>query len=242
MYVTTKAGFPFPSYDDGEGGRLFLFRDEEGGRMVVRARSYERAEECFIDASLTVPRETLHECYVDPETGDIFTDPDRFETFVRQADDGLGDYPVLAEGYRMQSSSSRGTGIVSVSHFLTQDETDLTDLWERSIVVCLDDETHEATRGYVLVSFGDPLSPPDGTPDEEWREHRNQTNMTRRPVMAYYAVGGGMWADGFFGTARVFGSQEEAATMASAIVSRKWEPVRINGMGQPDLTPFVPLA
>jgi len=96
-------------------------------RWLIRARSFEKAWEIWVDESETIPESEIPEAYgfdgwdSDGEKSETEYSPEtaeeRFKAAVKKAEAGKRDYPELVEGYEYQSNSS-GTGIVSVSHYV----------------------------------------------------------------------------------------------------------------------------
>jgi hypothetical protein len=109
------AAYPLKVYDDWVG-RLWLFGEEYGPTMLIRARSFADAWEIMLDESPTIPESDVPEAYGYHDNGPIETAKQRLDADVKAAIDGVADYPELLEGYEYQPNSS-GTGIVSVSEY-----------------------------------------------------------------------------------------------------------------------------
>lgn len=146
-------------YDDS-WGPLFLYGQEYGPTMLIRAGSIDQAYEIAIDESPTIPPEDVPEAY---GQDDAFSDwlCERFDIekiggskgwrhvcdFVREwlpvwfdikrrEWNETGEWPELIEGYQFQSNSS-GTGIVYVGHheWIRQVDRDLLIAHEVKIVL-----------------------------------------------------------------------------------------------------------
>ncbi len=114
-----STNFPIRSYDDAEGG-LWLFGNEHGVTMVIRARSFDAAWEIAIDEAPTVDDSQVPEAYGFDGDGESYghgeTAADKLRQAVELAEAGDGEYPELVEGYSYQANST-GTGIVDVGHY-----------------------------------------------------------------------------------------------------------------------------
>jgi len=131
------SAYPVRVYDDCDGP-LWIFGQEYGPTMVIRARSFETAWEIAVDESPTIEPEDVPEAHgydgwcsggykrvmevYSPETA-----KERFEFAVRAAQEEGSEHPDLLEGYEYQSNSS-GTGIADVGHYVWLRELTADDL------------------------------------------------------------------------------------------------------------------
>jgi len=118
--------YPLRVYDDWDGP-LWVFGEECGPEMLIRARSFADAWDIMLDESPPIPEDEIYEAYGFDgwcdggyeRTQTVYspaTAKKRFERAIADAEAGERDYPELLEGYEYQPNSS-GTGIVSVSDY-----------------------------------------------------------------------------------------------------------------------------
>jgi hypothetical protein len=103
--MTGKTARKVRYIEDDPCGEFFLFGEEFGPRVLVRASSLEAAYEEFINEEHTIPESEVCEAYG-------FRSQEEFDSAI-----GESGVVELVEGYEYQGSSS-GTGIVSVSPHL----------------------------------------------------------------------------------------------------------------------------
>lgn len=96
-------------YDD-TWGPLWVAGEEYGPLMIIRAKTFEQAYEIYVDESAPIDEAELHEAYG-------FDTDDEYRRAIEDAQDGVAEWPELAEGYYHQSNST-GTGIVHVGDYL----------------------------------------------------------------------------------------------------------------------------
>lgn len=159
---STDSGYPLPVYDDGDGP-LWLFGEEYGATMLVRASSFEAAWGIVIDESRTIDPSEVPEAFgYEGEDAQARLDAD-----LREARDGRGEWPDLIDGYEYQSNSS-GTGIVSVSYYAWLREFTREDLADYRLIVRSDE--CERTRVQVRMhSYAYSVRVDDGA----WTRHRS---------------------------------------------------------------------
>ncbi len=97
---------PIRYYDDDANGILFVARNTYGIVAFIRARSFERAYDIFLDEfAYRVAPEDIHEAYG-------FDTKEELNVAVANAESG-DEYPDLIEGYSHMPNSGGTTGIVS---------------------------------------------------------------------------------------------------------------------------------
>lgn len=104
---------PIRIYDDGLGP-VWLFGDETGVCMVIRALSFDKAWEIMLDESPAIEVDELPEAY-GFYGDDAQAQLEEAEKLLREGEILIDDFPDLVEGYAHQPNTT-GTGIVSVSH------------------------------------------------------------------------------------------------------------------------------
>jgi hypothetical protein len=121
--ATTENGYELAVYDDGDGP-LWLYGQEFGCSMVIRARSFEQAWGIMLDESFTIEDSEVWEAYGYNSEEEYAAVCDRI--MAEEADGVYPEWPGLAEGYEYQSNFT-GTGIVDVGHYSWLREAELVD-------------------------------------------------------------------------------------------------------------------
>lgn len=125
--------FPVPVYDDGDGP-VWLFGDDAGTRLVIRAASYQAAWEIAIDEATPIPEAEVPEAYGFYGAQAAL----RLRHARELADAGEQEHPELVEGYEYQSNAT-GTGIVNVSDYAWLREWSRDDLDTLRLVIRSED-------------------------------------------------------------------------------------------------------